>query len=242
MAKALRECLTASPWLIRAYHQHMSAGTESTSSTVHVLDLYIIIVLCTIEITIGLLKRSVENVGVIVQRHADWWNCPHYLFRQALLKSAYNSALLALLTLGWPRNRQVDTPPLLYQGRPSQLASGELGIMYFLIAQIVFSSSSPGCLLHAPSLATSSVRPEALPIGPPFLACKANSKCRYITRNQKGTAPLTQRMREPIRVKNDDLSMLPLLPPTNMLLIFSPGVCEKTGGNRLTDYPDNAEE
>lgn len=35
----------------------------------------------------------------------------------------------------------MGTPPLRYQGRPNQLPSGELGIMYFLIAQIVFSSS-----------------------------------------------------------------------------------------------------
>lgn len=63
------------------------------------------------------------------------------------------------------------------------------------------------------------MRPEALLIGPPSMACKANSKCRYITRNQKGTAPLTQWMREAIRVKTDDLSMLPLLPPTNTLLL-----------------------
>lgn len=62
------------------------------------------------------------------------------------------------------------------------------------------------------------MRPEALLIGPSSMACKANSKCRYITRNQKGTAPLTQRMRETIRVKTDNLSMLQLSPPTITLL------------------------
>lgn len=51
----------------------------------------------------------------------------------------------------------MGTPPLRYQGRPNQLPSGELGIMYFLIAQIVFSSrhlrpsrSSSGNFSHAP--------------------------------------------------------------------------------------------
>lgn len=78
------------------------------------------------------------------------------------------------------------------------------------------------------------MRPEALLIGPSSMACKANSKCRYITRNQKETAPLTQWMRETIRVKTDDLSMLPLLSPTNTLLLSLGEFVRKRCENRLT--------
>lgn len=99
MTRAFREYLTASPWLIRAYRQHMLAEIQSVLSTGHAFDLCIIIILCDIKVTVGFSKRSVENVRVIVQRHADCWNCPHYLFRQALLMSAYNSALLTFIGL-----------------------------------------------------------------------------------------------------------------------------------------------
>lgn len=56
MARALRECLTASPWLIQAYHQHMIAEIQSISSTRHTFDLCIIVILCTIESHHWLLK------------------------------------------------------------------------------------------------------------------------------------------------------------------------------------------
>lgn len=56
MTRAFQEYLTASPWLIRAYRQHMLAEIQSVLSTGHAFDLCIIIILCDIKSHHWLLK------------------------------------------------------------------------------------------------------------------------------------------------------------------------------------------